>query len=49
MINCGRGGPVDENALPAALKYGQIGGAGGGGFAPKTPEGRPPLADCRVT
>lgn len=28
LINCGRGGLVDENALVSALKNGQIGGAG---------------------
>ncbi|ENT0750031.1 hypothetical protein CO520_09555, partial [Neisseria gonorrhoeae] len=48
LINCGRGGPVDENALPAALKYGQIGGAGADVLTQEPPRGGNPLLNARL-
>ena len=47
LINCGRGGLVDEAALVAALKYGQIGGAGFDVLTQEPPRnGNPLLKAC---
>lgn len=48
LINCGRGGLVDENALLAALKYGQIGGAGVDVLTEEPPRGGNPLLKARL-
>lgn len=48
LINCGRGGLVDENALVAALKYGQIGGAGVDVLTEEPPRGSNPLLKARL-
>ena len=48
LINCGRGGLVDENALVAALKYGQIGGAGVDVLTEEPPRGGNPLLKARL-
>lgn len=48
LINCGRGGLVDENALIAALKYGQIGGAGVDVLTEEPPRGGNPLLNARL-
>ncbi|MBE2404493.1 D-2-hydroxyacid dehydrogenase, partial [Klebsiella pneumoniae] len=48
LINCGRGGLVDENALLAALKYGQIGGAGVDVLTEEPPRGGNPLLNARL-
>ena len=45
LINCGRGGLVDETALLAALKYGTLGGAGIDVLSQEPPaEGNPLLS-----
>ena len=48
LINCGRGGLVDEAALVAALKYGQIGGAGFDVLTQEPPRGGNPLLKARL-
>ncbi|ENZ8515208.1 NAD(P)-dependent oxidoreductase, partial [Neisseria gonorrhoeae] len=48
LINCGRGGLADENALLAALKYGQIGGAGVDVLTEEPPRGGNPLLNARL-
>lgn len=48
LINCGRGGLVDENALLAALKYGQIGGAGVDVLTQEPPKNGNPLLKARL-
>ena len=48
LINCGRGGLVDENALVAALKYGQIGGAGVDVLTEEPPRSGNPLLKTRL-
>ena len=48
LINCGRGGLVDEAALVAALKYGQIGGAGFDVLTQKPPRDGNPLLKARL-
>lgn len=48
LINCGRGGMVDENALVAALKYGQIGGAGVDVLTEEPPRSGNPLLKTRL-
>ena len=48
LINCGRGGLVDENALLAALKYGQIGGAGVDVLTEEPPRSGNPLLKTRL-
>lgn len=48
LINCGRGGLVDENALLAALKYGQIGGAGVDVLTNEPPKNGNPLLKARL-
>ena len=48
LINCGRGGLVDENALVAGLKYGQIGGAGVDVLTEEPPRGSNPLLKARL-
>ena len=48
LINCGRGGLVDEAALVAALKYGQIGGAGFDVLTQEPPRDGNPLLKARV-
>ncbi|HFC8495503.1 TPA: D-2-hydroxyacid dehydrogenase [Neisseria subflava] len=48
LINCGRGGLVDEAALVAALKYGQIGGAGFDVLTQEPPSDGNPLLKARL-
>ncbi len=48
LINCGRGGLVDEAALVAALKYGQIGGAGFDVLTQEPPRDGNPLLRARL-
>ena len=48
LINCGRGGLVDEQALVAALKYGQIGGAGFDVLTEEPPRNGNPLLKARL-
>lgn len=48
LINCGRGGLVDEAALVAALKYGQIGGAGFDVLTQEPPRYGNPLLKARL-
>ena len=48
LINCGRGGLVDEAALVAALKYGQIGGAGFDVLTQEPPRDGNPLLKSRL-
>ena len=48
LINCGRGGLVDEAALVAALKYGQIGGAGFYVLTQEPPRDGNPLLKARL-
>ena len=48
LINCGRGGLVDEAALVAALKYGQIGGAGFDELTQEPPRDGNPLLKARL-
>ena len=48
LINCGRGGLVDEAALVAALKYGQIGGAGFDVLTQEPPRNGNPLLKSRL-
>ena len=48
IINCGRGGLVDEAALVAALKYGQIGGAGFDVLTQEPPRDGNPLLKSRL-
>lgn len=48
IINCGRGGLVDENALVAALKYGQLGGAGFDVLTEEPPRQGNPLLKARL-
>ena len=48
IINCGRGGLVDEHALIAALKYGQIGGAGFDVLTQEPPRDGNPLLKTRL-
>ena len=48
LINCGRGGLVDEAVLVAALKYGQIGGAGFDVLTQEPPRDGNPLLKARL-
>lgn len=48
LINYGRGGLVDEAALVAALKYGQIGGAGFDVLTQEPPRDGNPLLKARL-
>ena len=48
LINCGRGGLVDEAALVAALKYGQSGGAGFDVLTQEPPRDGNPLLKARL-
>lgn len=48
IVNCGRGGLVDENALVAALKYGKIGGAGFDVLTEEPPRNGNPLLKARL-
>lgn len=48
LINCGRGGLVDEHALIAALKYGQLGGAGFDVLSQEPPPADHPLIKNRL-
>jgi glycerate dehydrogenase len=49
LINCGRGGLVDEAALVAALKAGRIAGAGVDVLTAETPRSGNPLLDERLS
>ncbi|MBS1303374.1 hydroxyacid dehydrogenase [Loktanella sp. SALINAS62] len=46
LVNCARGGIVDEAALSAALRHGQIAGAASDVFAQEPPAPDNPLFDC---
>lgn len=48
LINCGRGGLVNEQALVAALKYGQLGGAGFDVLTEEPPRHGNPLLSARL-
>lgn len=48
LINVGRGGLVDEQALVAALKYGQLGGAGFDVLTEEPPRNGNPLLATRL-
>ena len=48
IINCGRGGLVDEHVFIAALKYGQIGGAGFDVLTQEPPRDGNPLLKARL-
>lgn len=48
LINCARGGLVDEQALIAALKYGGLGGAGFDVLAEEPPRNGNPLLKVRL-
>ncbi|MDO4694074.1 MAG: D-2-hydroxyacid dehydrogenase [Eikenella sp.] len=48
LINAGRGGLVDEQALVAALKYGQLGGAGFDVLTEEPPRNGNPLLNTRL-
>ena len=48
LINCGRGGLVDEMALIAALKYGTLGGAGFDVLSEEPPVHGNPLLNSRL-
>jgi len=48
LINCARGGIVDENALAAALRAGEIGGAGFDVLSEEPPINGNPLLDPRL-
>lgn len=48
LINVGRGGLVDEQALVAALKYGQLGGAGFDVLTEEPPPTKHPLLSVRL-
>lgn len=48
LINVGRGGLVDETALVAALKYGQLGGAGVDVLTQEPPVNGNPLLDAHL-
>lgn len=48
LINCGRGGLVDEHALVAALKYGRLGGAGFDVLTEEPPRNGNPLLKPRL-
>ena len=48
LVNTARGGLVDEFALVAALKYGQLGGAGFDVLAEEPPVNGSPLLKARL-
>lgn len=48
LINCGRGGLVDETALVAALKYGRLGGAGVDVLTEEPPRNGNPLLKAHL-
>lgn len=48
LINCGRGGLVNETALVAALKYGQLGGAGFDVLSEEPPRNGNPLLKAHL-
>ncbi|MGF6148455.1 Glycerate dehydrogenase [Kingella potus] len=48
LINCGRGGLIDETALLAALKYGTLGGAGLDVLAEEPPQHGNPLLKANL-
>lgn len=48
LVNCGRGGLVDETALVAALKYGTLGGAGFDVLTEEPPRNGNPLLKAHL-